>query len=132
MQRTVGCTEQRRVLPVDAQPDRQNCEHVKQHDAEERCLDGARNRLPRTRRLAGGDRNEFHAAKRVKCVHKCLCKVGESTDEGLAVLEVGEAGSWVVFYPAPVIDEAHDDKEDDHDHLDGRKPVFGFTYLARE
>ena len=35
--------------------------------------------------------------------------------------------AWVTTDTAPVVDEAHEDEDDNHDYFDHGEPVFGFT-----
>ena len=88
--RTVCSREQRGVLVVDAQADRQDSEDVEDEDAEERRADRTRDGLVRGRALARRERDELDAAVRVERVHERLRKRAEAADERLAVLEIRE------------------------------------------
>lgn len=89
--RTVGCAEERRVVPVDAEANREDGENVEEHDAHEGRANGARDGTVRLCRLARGERDELDAAIGVEGVSEGLRERGEAADDGLAVVEVCQA-----------------------------------------
>ena len=88
--RTVCSREQRGVLVIDAQADRQDSEDVEDEDAEEGRADCARHGLVRARALPGGQRDELDSAVGVEREDERLCEVPKAPDERLTPMEVLE------------------------------------------
>ena len=87
---TVGGGEERGILRVDAQADRQHREDVEDDDAEERRADGTRDSFVRVCALSRGEGDKLDTAIRVERVHERLGEGAEAADECLTVLEVRE------------------------------------------
>jgi hypothetical protein len=75
---------------IDAQPNCENGEDVKNDDSEERGFDSSGDGFVRFRRLPSGDGDQFNAAKGVECEDEGLGEGGEAADERLTVVEIRE------------------------------------------
>ena len=88
---TVGGREERGILVVDTQSNRQHRKDVEDDNAEERRADGARDGLVGVSALSGCDRNKLDAAVRVKRVYEGLREGAEPANECLSIVEVGQS-----------------------------------------
>lgn len=133
-------------MPVDTETDGQHGEDIEYDDTEESRFDGTGDSDMRASRLACSERDEFDTTERVERVDECLRERAESTDERLAVAEVGKTlyeqvstsrprsgisdtyRSWVADDSSPVVDKPDDDEQDDEDDFDHREPVLRLAW----